>query len=706
MTRPASRFTLIISAALVVSPVWSQDSDINAANEKAMKEAAARVAPCIVRIETSGGQDTIVWVDPATRQPIRKVVGPTTGVAVDADGYVITSTFNFANKPTDIFVAVQGKGRSVAKVVGTDQTRMLTLLKVDMKGLLVPDAMPKKEIQVGQWALALGRSLDPNLEHAPSLSAGIVSAVGRIWGKAIQTDAKVSPNNYGGPLVAVDGRVQGILVPASPSSEGENAGIEWYDSGIGFAIPLEDILAVLPRLKQGTPEKPAVLRGGLLGVTPQNADQHGAAAVIGTVAPESAAQKAEIKNGDQVITIDGKPVSNWAQVLHTLRPKYEGDTVALKVKRGDKEIEFPKIILQGSQTAFDNGFLGILPMRDDPEPGLEVRYVYPGSPVDKAGIKVGDRIMQIAPDNSKQFRPFSGRDQFSALMSLFPANAEVSLQVKRKDGGKVETLTARLVPLPEDVPDELPKESTKKHALEKPKAVGPRQAKKEEEKAEPKKEAPKGGKVETGLLRRKNAALGREYWVYVPRTYDPNVAHGLVIWLHPAGRQGRDADDMTDLWEDFCEERNLIMVGPISKNSEGWAASEADAIMGDVEEGVLNQYTIDRQRVVAHGAGIGGQMAYYLGFHARDLIRGVAPHGAVLASQPKDNVPNQRLQFFITAGEKDPIVKDVVDSKPKLTEKKYCVILRVLKDQGKQYLDEDPKTLRELVRWIDSLDRL
>src|SRR5262249_39004624 len=195
-------------------------------------------------------------------------------------------------------------------------------------------------------------------------------------------------------------------------------------------------------------------------------------------------------------------------------------------------------------------------------------------------------------------------------------NSEVSLQVKRKDGGKVETLTARLVPLPEDVPDELPKESTKKHALEKPKAVGPKQPKNEEEKTEPKKEAPKGGKVETGLLRRKNAALGREYWVYVPRTYDPNVAHGLVIWLHPAGRQGRDADDMTDLWEDFCEERNLIMIGPISKNNEGWAASEAEAILGDLEEGVLNQYTIDRQRVVAHGAGIGGQMAYYLGFHA------------------------------------------------------------------------------------------
>jgi len=216
----------------------------------------------------------------------------------------------------------------------------------------------------------------------------------------------------------------------------------------------------------------------------------------------------------------------------------------------------------------------------------------------------------------------------------------------------------------------------------------------------------KEDKIEKGLLKRTNAALGRNYWVFIPRTYNPNVAHGLVIWLHPAGREGRDADDMVDVWDNnYCEEHNLIMMGPISENKNGWVAGETEGVISDINA-VLGQYTIDRQRIVAHGSGIGGQMAYYLGFNARDQIRGVATVGSVLASQPKDQVPNQRLQFIIYAGEKDPIVKDIAGSKPKLTERKYNVILRILKERGKEYLNEEPSALKELVRWIDSLDRI
>ena len=67
----------------------------------------------------------------------------------------------------------------------------------------------------------------------------------------LRSDAKISPINYGGPLVNIEGQIQGVLVPASPQAEGETAGFEWYDSGIGFAMPLEDIYRVLPRMKSG-----------------------------------------------------------------------------------------------------------------------------------------------------------------------------------------------------------------------------------------------------------------------------------------------------------------------------------------------------------------------------------------------------------------------------------------------------------------------
>src|SRR5207244_7693933 len=127
------------------------------------------------------------------------------------------------------------KERLVAKQVATDHTRMITLLKVEPTDLPVPEVAPKDDIKIGQWAVALGRALVPNPDLPPSMSVGVVSALGRVFGKAIQTDAKVSPVNYGGPLAHIDGRVLGALVPATPRGEAERAVLECDDSGSGFA---------------------------------------------------------------------------------------------------------------------------------------------------------------------------------------------------------------------------------------------------------------------------------------------------------------------------------------------------------------------------------------------------------------------------------------------------------------------------------------
>ena len=86
-----------------------------------------------------------------------------------------------------------------------------------------------------------------------------------------------------------------------------------------------------------------------------------------------------------------------------------------------------------------------------------------------------------------------------------------------------------------------------------------------------------------------------------------------------------------------------------------------------------------------------------------ELIRGVATTGAVLASVLKDNVANQRLQFFMVAGGKDPLAKDILDSKTKIAGNKFSVAYREIPEMGHQYLDA--KTLTELARWIDSMDR-
>src|SRR5208283_4986837 len=139
--------------------------------------------------------------------------------------------------------------RKPAKLVARDHNCQLVLLKIELDHPLpVPEVAPQSEMRVGQWCVAVGRTFE---ESRPNMAVGILSAVGRVWGKALQTDAAISPNNYGGPLVDIRGRALGVTVPLSPQAANELAGIEWYDSGIGFAIPLEHVRNILPKLKKG-----------------------------------------------------------------------------------------------------------------------------------------------------------------------------------------------------------------------------------------------------------------------------------------------------------------------------------------------------------------------------------------------------------------------------------------------------------------------
>jgi S1-C subfamily serine protease len=695
----------------LAAPAPAQEG-VDELQQQAVKAAAKRVAPSVVQIETSGGTDIVVAGPRGA--PIRKAAGPTTGVVVSPDGYVISSAFNFVNKPSNITVRVPGhKEGYIADVVATDKSRLLTLLKFKTppeKELAVPEAAPKADIRIGQTAIALGKTLDPNPNDPPSVSVGIISAVGRIWGKALQTDAKVAPTNYGGPLVDLQGRVQGILVPLSPQAEGETSGLEWYDSGIGFAIPLEDVNAVLPRLKQGTPDKPFVLNKGLLGVTVQSGDIYGVEPKVATVAPESAAAKAGIQPNDVLKEIDGKPVRNQAQVLHALGSKYDGDVVTVKVLRGSEEKTFENVRLGAVLSAYGQAILGILPMRDDPEPGVEVRYPYPKGPAETAGVKVGDRIMKIGGEQGA-LQPFSGRDQLAAILANATPGVKMKVEVLHKDK-KTETLTVTLGEVPakgaeDEVPDKLPEEASKKKALEPQKQAGggaagapmvvPAAAQKKEEKKEEK--AP-----ETGELRRKTASGSHDYLVYVPRNYDANISYALLIWLHPVGKdKEKDDDALLDDWAAYCRDNNIILVAPKAENKTGWVPSESDVI-AEIARDVMATYTVDKRRVVVHGMGVGGQMAFYLGFHNRDLVRGVAATGAALASQAKEKVANQPLAFFLHAGGKDPLKDAVAESRSKLLEHKYAVVYLEDKDAGHQYLDD--KALDQLVRWIDSLDRL
>src|SRR5262249_37027720 len=173
---------------------------------------------------------------------------------------------------------------------------------------------------------------------------------------------------------------------------------------------------------------------------------------------------------------------------------------------------------------------------------------------------------------------------------------------------------------------------TLKRALEPLKGAQPKDAPKAEDKKDEKKEEP-----ETGFFKRTNATKDHDYWVYIPtpgkeKKFEKNIAHAVVIWLHPVGKnKEKDFEEFAVTWREICDDHNIILLMPKSDNENGWVPSESEAVVGMVNE-LAAQYTLDRQRIVAHGMGIGGQMAFYMGFNNRDLVRGVATTGAVLAS--------------------------------------------------------------------------
>ncbi|MEX0792187.1 MAG: trypsin-like peptidase domain-containing protein, partial [Pirellulaceae bacterium] len=309
---------------LPVPSVVAQNSELNQAEQAAIRAAVEKAQGWVVQIETVGGLERVGETLLTNSR--------TSGTIIDEDGHIVTSLFGLVTQPSSILVTLPGGKRLPAKVIARDHNRMLALLKVEPdEPLAEPEIVPRDKLRAGQWTIALGKIF--SAEDA-NLSVGVLSATDRVWGKAIQTDAKISPNNYGGPLIDIQGRVMGILTPLSPQDTGELAGVEWYDSGIGFAVPISDILPRLDVWKEGTD-----LRSGLLGVSLKGNDVIVDPPAIGAVRYNSPAQQAGIEAGDVIVKAAGTEIVRQAQLKHILGGLYAEDTVNLTVKRGEEQIE-------------------------------------------------------------------------------------------------------------------------------------------------------------------------------------------------------------------------------------------------------------------------------------------------------------------------------------------------------------------------------
>jgi serine protease Do len=260
------------------------------------------------------------------------------GVIVDPKGYIITNN-HVVDKADRIRVNLMGDPETVtypATVVGVDAETDLAVIKIDAKKPLPAARLGNSDsMNVGDWVLAIGSPFGLN----ETVTAGIVSAIGRniVPGRQfesfIQTDAAINPGNSGGPLVNMNGEIIGINTAIYTSGGGYQ--------GVGFAMPSNTVANVYNQLI-GSDHK--VLRGSI-GVqfnavaNPAVARVYGvnSGVTIASVTPNGPAEKAGLKTGDTIISVNGKPIKNGDELVADISSLKPGTSAKLGYVRNGKE---------------------------------------------------------------------------------------------------------------------------------------------------------------------------------------------------------------------------------------------------------------------------------------------------------------------------------------------------------------------------------
>lgn len=259
------------------------------------------------------------------------------GVIVRPDGYIITNN-HVIDGADELEVKLYDGSFYDATVVGTDPQSDLAVIKIDDNNLPAIQYGDVSSVRVGQWVLAFGSPLSEDLGN--TVTSGIVSAIGRtssnlsrlnLFSAFIQTDAAINPGNSGGPLVNLHGQLIGINSAIYSRSGGSQ--------GVGFAIPVDAVKLVVDQLiDQG------VVHRGFLGVSFGPVSEaladaidvpRGAAQVMG-ITEDSAADKAGIREGDIIVSVDDVNLTDFNQLPTIIANHLPGDTVELTVVRDGK----------------------------------------------------------------------------------------------------------------------------------------------------------------------------------------------------------------------------------------------------------------------------------------------------------------------------------------------------------------------------------
>ncbi len=266
--------------------------------------------------------------------------GEGSGFVISSDGLVLTNAHVVHG--ADVITATFTDGREVqADVLGYDEAMDVALLKLrgdeDWDHVVLGDS---EDAEVGDWVIAMGNPL--GLGH--TVTAGIVSAKGRVLGHHlfgdrafIQTDAAINQGNSGGPLFNLHGEVVGI-----------NTMIIAGANTVGFAIPIDEVEAVLDDLKET-----GHVRRGYAGVRPIPLNARLAAtigvdvahgAVLAEVFEDTPAARAGLRPGDVVTAVEGEPVQRPEDLFRHFGGRRPGDRIAVQVARPDGTHRIPMVL--------------------------------------------------------------------------------------------------------------------------------------------------------------------------------------------------------------------------------------------------------------------------------------------------------------------------------------------------------------------------
>lgn len=300
-----------------------------------------QIAPSVVQLQAQGGGGAqLPFGQPQPQQQSGSAFVLDTNGDLLTNAHVVDGT----SKVTAVFSPSTSRP---AQVLGRDDSTDLAVVKVDPSGLnLHPLTLgDSKALSVGDSVFAVGEPL--GLDR--SFTAGVVSGLGRHINapngfsieNAIQTDAALNPGNSGGPLVDASGRVVGVNAQIA----GQNA------SGIGFAVPIDAAKPILQRLEQNAPIQHAYL--GIATVTVDPALQSAGAgapsgALVQSVQPQSPAEHAGIRPGNQpqtiegqqvvlggdvIVAVDGQPVHTADDLVTAVDQKQPGNVVRIDLMR-------------------------------------------------------------------------------------------------------------------------------------------------------------------------------------------------------------------------------------------------------------------------------------------------------------------------------------------------------------------------------------